>query len=252
MPKNHEVLLVIPCFRESGRLGPFLEELCQKLSLLDGVRVRVVEDGSGAEEEKLMAALVAKFREKYPFIMPVHHLDQNVGKGGAIYAGWSLEEEARWLAFVDADGSCGADEVIRMIRLARSEDAPARAYFASRVKMLGTRIHRLWYRHVMGRIYATLVETMLHSPAYDTQCGLKLVPRQAFAQIREKLVLRGYAFDVELMVALQCAGTDVVEVPISWHEVPGGKINLVREPWRMLRDVLRVRARRAEGCYSVR
>ena len=252
MAADHEVLLVIPCFHESRRLGPFLEELCQQLVPLGGVRVRIVEDGSGVEEEKRMAVLVAKFREKYPFIMPVHHLDQNVGKGGAIYAGWSLEEGARWLAFVDADGSCGATEVVRLIRTARSEDLPARAYFASRVKMLGTRITRLWYRHVMGRIYATLVETLLHSPAYDTQCGLKLVPRQSFAQVREKLLLRGYAFDVELMVALQCAGTEVVEVPIDWHEVPGGKINLLREPWRMLQDVLRVRARRAAGGYSVR
>lgn len=252
MPENHEVLLVIPCFRESERLAPFLVELCQKLSTLEGVRIRVVEDGGGAEEEQRMAALVASFRQKYPFILPVHHLDKNVGKGGAIYAGWSLEEQARWLAFVDADGSCGAGEVVRLIDLARREDAPSRGYFASRVKMLGTRIIRLWYRHVMGRAYATLVETLLHSPAYDTQCGLKLVPREAFAKIRDELVLRGYAFDVELMVALQCAGTEIVEVPINWHEVPGGKINLIREPWRMLRDVLRVRARRAAGCYSVR
>jgi hypothetical protein len=252
MPENHEVLLVIPCFRESGRLAPFLEELCQKLSTLEGVQIRLVEDGGGAEEEQRMAALVAPFRQKYPFILPLHHLDQNVGKGGAIYAGWSLEQEARWLAFVDADGSCGAEEVVRLIRMARCEDAPARGYFASRVKMLGTRIVRLWYRHVMGRVYATLVETLLHSPAYDTQCGLKLVPREAFAKIRDELVLYGYAFDVELMVALQCVGTEIVEVPINWHEVPGGKINLIREPWRMLRDVLRVRARRAAGCYLAR
>ncbi len=36
-----------------------------------------------------------------------------------------------------------------------------------------------------------------------------------------------------------------MEVPIDWHETPGGKLNLASEPWRMLRDVLRVRARRA-------
>ncbi len=250
MPLNNDVLLVIPCFRESGRLGPFLEELCHKLAALGGVQVLIVEDGGGVEEQRLMDDLVAPYRQKYPFILPARHLVENVGKGGAIYAGWSGETESRWLAFVDADGSCGASEVVRIITQARSEQDAARAYFAARVRMLGRTVSRLWYRHVMGRAYATMVEFLLHSPAYDTQCGLKVVPRLAFEQVRDHLVLRGFAFDVELMVALQCAGTEVVEMPINWHETAGGKINLLSEPWRMFFDLLQVRSRRSAGCYS--
>jgi dolichyl-phosphate beta-glucosyltransferase len=249
MADNQDVLLVIPCFRESGRLRPFLESLCTEVDRLGGVQILVVEDGAGAEEAQRMAALVAPYRERYSFIRPVQHLDQNVGKGGAIYAGWLSETEAHWLAFADADGSCDATEVTRMIRLARDEAALARAYYSARIHMLGRTVHRLWYRHVMGRVYATLVEWLLHTPAYDTQCGLKVVPRQAFQQVHGRLMLRGFAFDVELMVALQCAGTEVVEVPINWHETPGGKLDLISEPWRMLRDVLRVRSRRAAGGY---
>lgn len=251
MENDCDVLLVIPCYRESGRLAPFLDELCGALSTLGGTQVLVVEDGSDAEEQRRMEELVNRVREKNSFVLPVHHLEQNVGKGGAVYAGWSTEKRARWLAFVDADGSCEASEVARLIRLVREENKPSRAYFAARIRMLGHKISRLWYRHVIGRIYATLVEVLLHSPVYDTQCGLKLVPRKAFEQVQEALTLRGFAFDVELMVALQCRGVEVVEVPIDWHETPGGKINLLSEPWRMLKDLLHVRSSRAAGRYSL-
>ncbi len=206
MADNRDVLLVIPCFRESGRIRPFLEDLCKEMETLGGVQILVEEDGGGAEEKQHMDELIAPYRERHSFIRPVHYLEQNVGKGGAMYAGWSSETASRWLAFVDADGSCDAAEVARMIRLAREEAPLSRAYYAARIHMLGRTVQRLWYRHVMGRVYATMVEWLLHTPAYDTQCGLKLVPRLAFEKVHQRLTLHGFAFDVELMVALQCAG----------------------------------------------
>jgi glycosyltransferase involved in cell wall biosynthesis len=250
MTPTQDVYLVIPCFRESNRLGPFLEQLCPAMAQAGAVQIRVVEDGGGPEEQRRMDALVSPFRDRFPFVLPVLHLEQNLGKGGAVYAGWA-EAQTRWLAFSDADGSCSASEIARMIELARTENKPARAYFASRVKMLGRTVTRFWYRHLMGHVYARLVDHLLNITSYDTQCGLKLVPRESFQRLQGRLTIHRYAFDVELLIALQCVGTEVVEVPIDWHETPGGKLNLVSEPWRMLSDVLKVRAHRAAGHYSV-
>ena len=100
-------------------------------------------------------------------------------------------------------------------------------------------------RHLLGRVYATLVSELLAVPVYDSQCGLKLVPRAAFERVADRLEVRGFAFDVELMVALLDTGCAIQEVPIDWHEVPGGKVSLLRDSWRMARDVWRIRARRA-------
>lgn len=237
------VHLVIPCYRESGRIGPFLAELCERLTPLGGVTIRVVEDGSDEEEKQRMRAIIDAQRSKTPFLLEPLFLPQNLGKGGAVYAAWKEERNAEWLAFVDADGACSAEEVARVILMAR-EAPPQTALFASRIKMLGKTVHRDLSRHLLGRVYATLVSELLDIPVYDSQCGLKLVPRACFERIASRLIIHGFAFDVELLAFLLDSGCAVHEVPISWHETPGGKVRLLRDSFLMARDVWRVRQRR--------
>jgi glycosyltransferase involved in cell wall biosynthesis len=239
------VHLVVPCYRESARIGGFLPNLCHEMSALGLVRVLVVEDGSDGDELARMQRIVDGLRAEFPGLLPLKSIPQNVGKGGAVYAGWREHDGAEWLGFVDADGSCSASEVARLIRMTQSGLTSPCAIFASRVKMLGRNVDRLFKRHLLGRVFATLVSELLDIPVYDSQCGLKMVPRRAYESVAAKLQIKGFAFDVELMVALLDTGCQIEEVPIDWSEVPGGKVKLFRDSWRMARDVLRIRSGRS-------
>lgn len=241
---TQSILLVIPCFQESRRLPVFLKKLCVTLQDCSGVSILVVDDGSGPEEEQRMRVLLEGMRQEFPLLRPPLYLPQNLGKGGAIYRGWQEGKEADWLAFVDADGSCSAAEVRRLIERAQQAPQEVAGLFASRVKILGRKVQRLLRRHLIGRVYATLVSEGLDIPVYDSQCGLKLVRRRAFQKIEPVLQLKGFAFDIELLAALLDSGWKVEEVPIDWHETPGSKLHLVRDSIRMFRDVLSVRKRR--------
>lgn len=235
--------LVIPCFHESARIGPFLADLKSTFAGDDRIRIRVVDDGSGAEEQDRLSAVLAPILADCPLFYPLLRLPENLGKGGAVYAGWDQAGSVDWLAFVDADGSCPASEVKRLMELALLQPvskAPA-AIFASRVKMLGRQVDRHFKRHLIGRVFATLVSELLFIPVYDSQCGLKLIPRAAYTEVRPRLTLTGFAFDVDLLVRLLDAGHAVREEPIDWHETPGGKVRLLRDSWSMARDVLRIR-----------
>ncbi|MFM7605921.1 MAG: glycosyltransferase [Prosthecobacter sp.] len=243
---SFSVHLVIPCYQESGRIGYFLEELCDVTHKIGDVSVRVVEDGSGEAEVGRLREMVAAQQARSPHLLPPLILPKNLGKGGAVYAAWREEKSAEWLAFVDADGACSAEEVARLIRIAR-ESGPRIAFFASRIKMLGKTIQRDFCRHLLGRLYASLVSELLNIPVYDSQCGLKLVPRLCFEAVQTRLKVHGFAFDVELLVALLDSGCAVHEVPISWHEIPGGKVHLLRDSVRMARDVLKIKAARVQN-----
>jgi dolichyl-phosphate beta-glucosyltransferase len=241
--------LVIPCYRESARLPAFLDELCAEMDRLGGVSVRVVEDGSDPAEAQATCSVVEAARARFQCLEPMLALPENRGKGGAVYAGWdAAPEDAELLAFVDADGSCSARETARLLVNARAAmalaargEAPAPAIFASRIKMLGRRVERDWRRHLMGRVYATLVSELLRIPVYDSQCGLKLVPAAAYRRIRPELAVTGFSFDAELLARLLAAGVPVREEPIDWFEVPGGKVRMLRDSIRMAADVWRIR-----------
>ncbi len=207
--------------------------------------ILVVDDGSAPDEWERLQSLVLKKRLEYPLVREPLRLSQNLGKGGTVYAGWDKHEGEEWLAFVDADGSCPAHEVRRLAEIALCPDSNADAHFASRVLMLGRKVERNWNRHLIGRVYATLVSELLNIPVYDSQCGLKFIRRTVFESIRERLQIMGFAFDVELLTFLLDAGRVVREHPIDWHEVSGGKVHLVRDSIRMFRDILGIKKRRS-------
>ena len=238
------VLLTIPCYRESARLPRFLAPLCEAMESLGGIAVQVVDDGSGAEEAGRMEQLVASTRGRFTCLLPLMALPENHGKGGAVHASWKQHAGQDWLGFVDADGSCAPEEVCKLIRLAREQAAPPAALFASRLKILGQRVERSWIRHVLGRMYATLVSEMLRIPVYDTQCGLKLVPRAAWERIALLLRVEGFAFDVELLCALLDSGCAIREIPVNWSDTPGSKIHFFRDALRMAVDVMAINRQR--------
>ncbi|TLD69936.1 glycosyltransferase [Phragmitibacter flavus] len=244
MTSAHTVHLVVPCFRESQRIPSFLAELVREMDRLGGVAVLVVDDGSGATEVTRMKAVVDELRPKFLCLRPLLALPENVGKGGAVYASWAAHEMQDWLMFVDADGSVTASEVSRLIAHVRSNNTTAQAFFGSRVKMLGRKVDRLLQRHLMGRIFATLVSEMLDVAVYDSQCGLKMVERNLFSRVQPQLQTRGFAFDVELMVSVLDSGGSIEEFPIDWHETPGGKVRLLVDSWGMLLEILAIKKRR--------
>lgn len=247
-----QVFLVVPCFHESGRIAILLRDLAATFADTDPIRILLVEDGSGGEEQERFLKVVMPLMEGRALFEPPLLLPENLGKGGAVYAGWARHSGQAWLAFVDADGSCSAREVKRLIEIASSVASlvPGQlAFFASRIKMLGRRIERRLKRHIVGRLYATLVSEYHGVDVYDSQCGLKLIPLQVWETLRPCLEQRGFAFDVELLMALTDAGVMVREVPIDWHEVPGGKVHLVRDSFRMFREVLAIKRHRSSPIW---
>jgi glycosyltransferase involved in cell wall biosynthesis len=243
------VHLVIPCYIESGRIGAFLEELCRLSAREGGVSILVVDDGSGAEEQTKMQALIEPLRRDHPHLRPPLMLPVNLGKGGAVHTGWKAHQGEEWLGFVDADGACSASETMRLISLARTTTGHERAIFASRNHILGHRIERHWHRDVIGRVHSMIVSLLLGIHVHDSQCGLKLVPRNAYARIEPLLQVEDFGFDIELLAALVDSGCEVEEVPVDWHEVSGGKLRLFRDAWRMFADILKVRHRRKTAAW---
>lgn len=247
MDEKKDILIAIPCYRDAVRLREFLPGLLRELASMPTggrVRVQVVDDGSEADAVQARE-LVEDLRRDFPFLDPLRALSRNAGKGSAVYAAWDGEREAEWLAFVDADGAVPASEVRRLCELALGS-AAVDAVIASRVQLMGRHIARQFHRHLVGRIHATLATALVGLVVYDSQCGCKLVRRTTFARVRDRLQETRFSFDLELLCQLAAAGGKIREEPLwRWTDVPGSKVRLGRDSWRMFRSLLRLRGRLA-------
>lgn len=240
---DKKVWLVIPSFNDSKRLGLFLPKLCQELETSPiAVLVQVVDDGSSPEDQSMLSALITSVREKYPFVQAPMFQGSNQGKGAAILRGWDAGKNMKWYGFLDADGAVPAYEVVRILKLAEHADTKV-SYFASRVKMRGRKVNRSLKRHLSGRIFGTLVGGLIDSGIYDSQCGFKLITREAYQKTASILQEKRFSFDVELLAALNHFGCPLEEVPVDWFDVPGSKVSLLSDSLRMLWAVRQIRSR---------
>ena len=246
---NPAILLVIPHYKDTQRLQPFLDALLDTLD--DGFTILVSDDGSGEADFMRLKELVSSRRERPPrlrdrkaILLDPITASENRGKGAAVYAGWAAEAAGYdVVAFADADGAVSPAEIQR-----------AKDYFfrnidrldllvGSRVQMLGRKVDRRFARHLSGRVFATLVTFITRLRVYDSQCGLKLIKRTVFTDIHPRCQSRGFAFDVEMLLLTEKLGYRMEEFPVDWMDVRGGKVSVLRHCLPMLLDVLRVKQR---------
>ena len=118
MRTESRCLLVIPHYKDTERLQPFLEELLHTLDC--NFSILVSDDGSGGEYFSRLKELInAKAGQThgatgFPEILEPITTAENRGKGAAVYAGWAAAgEKFDILAFADADGAVSAPEILR-------------------------------------------------------------------------------------------------------------------------------------------
>ena len=94
------------------------------------------------------------------------------------------------------------------------------------------------FRHIQGRVFSNLVK-WLALPGYeDTQCGFKCFRDQAARDLFQAQTFDGMSFDVE--------------VPIDWYYQSESRVRLLRDPIRMLADLLTIRRNWRRGLYERR
>jgi dolichyl-phosphate beta-glucosyltransferase len=138
--------------------------------------------------------------------------------------------------FADADG---ATPIAEEQQLRRAIAGGAALAVRTRYPHGGPATRRL-ARGLCGCLFARLAGRLLRLPVTGPQCGFKMfrrdVARQLFGLGRE----RGYLFDLELLLWARRLGHATAEVPVRWREVPGSKVRLVRDGWRLLHGLWRL------------
>jgi glycosyltransferase involved in cell wall biosynthesis len=170
----------------------------------DELELIVVSDGSiDGTAERLLESRSDRLR--------VIHYDRNLGKGYAVKAG-ALASRGSWVALVDADLDLDPHSVGDFLDVARREQLDfaigSKRHPESVVRYPRSRRAASWLYQQLNRILFRL-------DVRDTQVGLKVFSRGVVDDVVPLLLVKRFAFDLELLAVATALGHDRIrELPV--------------------------------------
>jgi len=234
------VSIIIPAYNEEARLPESLSLIAAfAQSQPYPVEVVVVDNNSSDRTH----AIVEEFADEVPYVRPLFEGTQ--GKGAAVRTGM-LAARGAYRFVCDADLSMPIEEIVRFL-------PPQLDHFdvaiGSREAPGAVRYDEPWHRHVMGRVFNTIVRLFAVHGFQDTQAGFKMFRAEVAEALFPLQTLNGWSFDVEVLFLAQKRGYRIVEVPINWYYKANTRIHPIRDSIDMFMDVLRIRWNALRGRY---
>ena len=227
MPNDKpKVLVLVPCFREQGRIGAVVSE-----TVALGHPVVVVDDSSDDDTSAEAEAAGAKV---------IRH-EVNQGKGPAVATGLAHALAGDWDAVVmlDGDGQHLPVEIGRFL----DAFAESRPDFVIGTRMADAATMPV-VRRLTNRFMSWLLSRQLGCRITDTQCGFRLIARRAFP-VALSCTSGGFSAESEILLQLALRGYAMREVPVSTvYGTERSKIRPVRDAIKFIKMLAHFRRQR--------
>jgi glycosyltransferase involved in cell wall biosynthesis len=206
---------IIPMYNEKN----IYSNLKEAIKIFDGFTIPyeiiVVDDGSAndcfneAKKIKSNKVKVVGYKE-------------NKGKGNALKYGFNLAK-GDYVAFVDADLEINPKQLKNFMKI--MEEKNADIVIGSK-RVAYSKVHYPFIRRLMSQIYQTLIKILFDLNVKDTQVGLKLFRAEVLRKVFPKILVKRFAFDLEVLVNANHLGYRIVEAPIELNYKFGSTVNL--------------------------
>jgi dolichyl-phosphate beta-glucosyltransferase len=240
---SHPLLsIIVPAHNEERRLPRTLEQVLAFLKHQSyAAEVLIVENGS-TDRTRELAEGYARHHSKTVHVIRT----QERGKGLAVRLGM-LAASGEYRFMCDADLSMPIEEVNRFLPPALTDFDVA---VGSREVRGAVRYNEPLHRHLGGRLINLAIRLLILPQLQDTQCGFKCLRASVAEDLFRHQTLNGWSFDIELLFMAYRRRYRVVEIPIDWYYRPESKVSAVRDAFRMINDILRIRANARGGLYD--
>ncbi|XP_052795821.1 dolichyl-phosphate beta-glucosyltransferase-like [Mya arenaria] len=255
-PPSVDLSVIVPAYFEQERLPAMMDEALeflddkQKKNPSYSYEVIVVNDGSTDKTSEVALEYTKKYGSDKVRVLT---LEKNRGKGGAIRLGMFVAR-GQYILFADADGASKFSDLIKLEKL-MSEMRNSE----NMAVVCGSRAHleqdsvaeRSMFRTFLMYGFHFLVYFLCVRGIKDTQCGFKLLTRDAALLLFSNLHVERWAFDVDLLYLAQRFKIPIGEVAINWQEIEGSKMIPVWSWLQMGRDLLLIRLRYVLGAWRI-
>ncbi len=239
-----ELSVVMPAYNEGDKIYMNSQKVSAAVAgFCDVYEIVVVNDGSKDETK----AEVLRAAEADAHIHLVSY-DENGGKGKAIRKGIEAAE-GKYIAMLDADLDLPPEQLKDYIQVLRKDQADV---------VIGSKMHKnsqIDYppiRKIMSFGYYCFLRLLFHLKIKDTQTGIKMFKSEVIKPIIQLVKTKGFAYDIEILVAVNCRNYRIKEMPVKLVFTRGngmGRIHM-SDIFKMVGDTFKIFRRACKKEYN--
>jgi len=204
---KEKISIIMPAYNEASRIVSSIEETAKTFNEFGcDWELLVMDDGSTDDTYQKACELV----EKYPQRLIVKKNPFNLGKGRAIKKALHFLS-GDYVVFLDADMDLHPVQVQTLFDIMRLDKADI---------VIGSKMHPNsivdypFDRRIISLVYYLLVKFLFNLPCHDTQTGLKLFKTEVLRKVLPRVLVKKFAYDLEVLANAHHLGFRIAEAPI--------------------------------------
>jgi glycosyltransferase involved in cell wall biosynthesis len=225
---------LIPAYNEQDRIEPVLRDYARYFQAHYQGKFQLVVVLNGCTDDTL--GVVRRVGAEYPAVSALE-FPEAIGKGGALIEGLKLAPLADLIGYVDADGATPPHAFHELVKHIGGVDCVIGSRWLPGAVL---HVEQSGQRRFASRAFHLIVQFLFRMNLHDTQCGAKVMRREAVEKVHSSLRIADMAFDINLLYSLKRAGYRTLEVPTEWTDKIGTKVTLFRTSLVMFLSVVRI------------
>ena len=203
---KEKISIIMPSFNEEKRIQKSIDETAKTFNDFGcSWELVLIDDGSTDKTFEIAREMV----QKYPGNLIVKKNPYNLGKGRALKKAIRFST-GEYIVLLDADLDLHPNQVQTLFDIMRLDSADV---------VIGSKMHpnsKVEYplqRKIISFGYYILVRLLFNLPCHDTQTGLKLFKAKVLQDVFPRILVKKFAFDLEVLVNAHHLGYKIIEAP---------------------------------------
>ena len=223
-----ELSMVLPAYNEEDNIVKAISKVDEVISSL-GFTYEIIVVNDGSNDGTVKRAL--EYAQNNNHVRVIGY-PKNMGKGYAIKTGF-MKAKGDAVIFLDSDLDIKPINIKQYIQALSYGDIVV----ASK-RHPNSHVELPLLRRFLSRGFNLLVRLLTKLDVSDTQSGLKAMRKDSLEKVFSSLLVKRYAFDVELLAVANLCGLKIIEMPVNL-KITNGLFDL-KEIFKMFIDLLAI------------